>query len=1099
MRNSSKPSLRFLFPFFITFFCFSLIDISVLSVIAQQIRQINDAKTKQIAKFYFEGSELELNPGYCIVAILSHSGGQHCKALPVNLKAHFRSFAMVTPDTLQITRTIMQAYGMENVDVLSSKLVQAFQMLENTVSQKKHYIFKLSDIKRCIDWASDQSTAMQMDHAIAQAFNHVCAPKMVSHDKYIVGMVIDKIFSVPLQVDQHFYDIVTSVTKDFHYEASHEFVQRVCQLQHLINMTTGLILVGKTMTGKSTLLKVLAATLVHPDIENMQTRVVSVNPRSMNLSQLFGRFDPATKEWIDGVLVRTVRENSKDSAERKWIVFDGPVDPQWTDSLGTMLDSSKKLCLFTGEIVALGDRQSIIFECDSLCNASPSMITRCGLMTVSECHDFYLHLIKTWATKRHLRIEHTEALVKLAKWILPPLFDYLNNANISFIHRCPKLHLLENTLKLLDSLLDGGSVDDSEEDYDEMSKGPATVDVQSSEMSEQEFTRYLAEEKEKQKDNEYQQIINQFIFSSIWSIGGLLDSQSRLKFDELFRDLTSGQNPSYPRPTGFPLPRHFQVPRNGRVFDFYFSNQQQGESDWVMFSTKLLEQTVESGGKIYAFQYVPTVETIKQCYLIGSLLKFNIPVVVSGERGTGKTTLMNEIFHKLEKNGRNCPSISLQVKTSSQQLQDIIISKMKRKEKGFYQSPGQKHLVLFIEDLAMPEHDCFGVQGSSELLRQLIESNFTFDSKDGSRIHVEGINICSSLVPSPPGCKQVSERLLRHFNMIGINSLADELVMTIFKNRLDSYFSKPTFPKNFNSYSQDITKATLEVYKNVQNVLLPSPLKSHYIFNLHDLAKVIQGISLAPGQIFDQDGGAFEKLVRLWVHEVYRIFYDRLSDASDQETCFNIVKDVSHRVLHLQFSSVFKHLMKSNGVNPTSDDLHYLMFSDCLNSAADEVYDEVTDFEQAQETLEATFEEMNSDSNSSSVDLVMFRYAIEHVSRIVRVLRQPSGHCLLIGMVGSGRQSLARLATFVAGYELFKIDITKAFGFTDWRKSLRKLLRKAGEDNKQIVFLFSDQQIKVCFSLPNSLFLTFFFPKFLLFVFFFFIFRKLLVKNILLK
>lgn len=93
------------------------------------------------------------------------------------------------------------------------------------------------------------------------------------------------------------------------------------------------------------------------------------------------------------------------------------------------------------------------------------------------------------------------------------------------------------------------------------------------------------------------------------------------------------------------------------------------------------------------------------------------------------------------------------------------------------------------------------------------------------------------------------------------------------------------------------------------------------------------------------------------------------------------------------------------------------------------------------------------------MNLVLFRAAVTHLARIVRILRQDSSNLLLIGVGGVGRQSLTRLAAYHLNYSVRTIQLSKSYGVAQWREDVKDVLMECGLGLKPQVFLLSDQHI----------------------------------------
>lgn len=86
--------------------------------------------------------------------------------------------------------------------------------------------------------------------------------------------------------------------------------------------------------------------------------------------------------------------------------------------------------------------------------------------------------------------------------------------------------------------------------------------------------------------------------------------------------------------------------------------------------------------------------------------------------------------------------------------------------------------------------------------------------------------------------------------------------------------------------TERIVSATIEVYNTITSQLLPTPTKSHYTFNLRDLSKVFQGMTMCPINRIRE----IPSLLRLWYHECCRVFQDRLVNKEDRSWFTELVK-----------------------------------------------------------------------------------------------------------------------------------------------------------------------------------------------------------------
>jgi dynein heavy chain len=176
-------------------------------------------------------------------------------------------------------------------------------------------------------------------------------PKIVVDDRQIfLGLIADLFPGIQAapQVDMELQGRIRTVTRDRGLQAEEGFVLKCVQLAEILEVRHCCFIIGNPGCGKTAVWGTLAGAQT---LGKMDTIHDIVDPKAVTADELFGCMNPKTKEWKDGVLSTIMRDMNKNNGpykphhKYKWIILDGDVDPEWIESLNTVMDDNKVLTL----------------------------------------------------------------------------------------------------------------------------------------------------------------------------------------------------------------------------------------------------------------------------------------------------------------------------------------------------------------------------------------------------------------------------------------------------------------------------------------------------------------------------------------------------------------------------------------------------------------------------------------------------------------------------------------------------------------------------------------------------------------------------------
>ncbi|KAH8051544.1 1-aminocyclopropane-1-carboxylate synthase [Aureococcus anophagefferens] len=894
---------------------FNRINVEVLSVIAQQILTINKGKAAGVEKFQFEGTFMKLNPN-ANPFITMNPGYAGRAELPDNLKALFRPCAMMVPDYALIGEIRLYSFGFEDA--------------------------RRSAEARADAPAVGGDPAWDESKIVLRSVMDVNLPKFTVEDLPLFrGITSDLFPGVELPTADHgaliptideicWSGAVVAPGREYKLEPLGSFTLKIVQLYEMVLVRHGVMIVGQTLSGKTSAIHTLASAMTN-----------------------------------DGILAVIFRNCAMDTGkDRMWVMFDGPVDAVWIENMNTVLDDNKKLCLMSGEIIKMTDRMTMMFEAEDLEQASPATVSRVGMIFCETRNLGWKPFLSVWTeTLEEPWAAHAELFGELYEWLFPPM-TYFVDKFCAVPTPITLIELMRASLRLLDCFMADAAVAGIGNDV------PRSVE-------------------------------GLFILAIVWSVGACVDFEGRKKFarscgscsraakeiegsDEYvdFKNKTPAYDDEVKRASNLAPPAE-----GGSVHDFKFHCKTGTWASWVEPGSRFsIPKDAEFNSVV-----VPTVDTVRHEWLIEQLLVQGFHVLTTGDTGTGKSVSVKN--HRLlsgEDDRYTNIILNFSAQTSANQTQDIIDSKLDKRRKGVLGPPLGKTCFIFWMDHA----GWYNREENS--FRQLIDIQFI-----------------AAMGPPGGGRTQITQRYVRHFNMINFVPFNQESLTRVFLTILDW---------------------SLGSYNNAVKSLSG--------------AVVFQGLSQGHPDVIDGK----EAFVSLWCHECMRVFHDRLINDGDRAW---FVKELGKGV-----SDTFALDYAAKVLVPGLP----LMFGSYLDHTSmpdKRKYRKVVEEATLHESMQYFLLDYNQNSGKR-MSLVLFLNAMEHISRIARIINQPYGNALLMGVGGSGRKSLTTLAVYICDYEMIQIEISKSYGRTEWVEDLKKIFVKAGAeggDGRPTVFLFDDTQI----------------------------------------
>lgn len=1052
---------------------FNRIMSEVLSVIAMQVESITNAKKADAKELNFPG-EVEKIPlkktcGYFITMNPPSYGGR--QKLPENLKVLFRGISMMVPNREVIIQVKLASSGYKMYESLAKKFNVLYALCEEQLSKQRHYDFGLRNILSVLRTAGDslrEDDKRLKDEAALQGkppvepdepflmmrtLRDMNLSKLVAQDTPLFEALLQDIFVGSKTPTQKVYEgIEPEIRKkiaEYQLEEFPSWYRKIIQVYETNNVRHGFMVIGPVGSGKSTIINILAEAM---SVKMNKTIVIKLNPKAFTSQEMYGCND-FSGDWTPGVFSEIWdKANKKDNKMNTWITCDGPVDAVWIESLNTVLDDNKVLTLANGGRIFMRESVKMVFEVENLNNASAATVSRCGQIYVSDIDLGFLPIMEGWINQRtddkkanpaadeaKVRNPISKLFTVSDKTVFLGLMRYYfgdmtskDKPSLNMIELSDRIGAKNPIMKMFPAL-----------------KMSQVLNLLNGILPPMTSTKNA---KRTFSKDDYNKII---LYCIIWGCSGIYEPLERLQFQQALEEKK------------LDLPK---VKDGETIFDYILDMS----GDSVTWS-KITVPKWEVPKKIEFSQILmPTADAARADKLIRYIAFQEYSTVsrrsslVIGGPGTAKTSSVLMYTSKFDSD-MVLHRINFSSATQPIHFQMSIESVCEMKIQRGFGPKDQKQMTVFVDDFSMPELNKYGDQITLEIIRQLIEDGFFYNLEKverGNPKYIENLRYVAAMNHPGGGRNDIPNRIKRQFFIF--NMTLPERIDVIFDPILQTVFRAKDMTEETTQVVNTLSNATISLWKNIKRDLLPTPTKFHYIFNLRDVSRIFKGMcTVLPESIKNTANLAKGELkpeiymIALWKHECERVFIDKLVENKEKlDKIRKYITDSAHENFPQYSNEMTSKLETKN--------YYFLNWARQIELDDNEEiverpprnYESMGDIDKIRKQAELFLRAYNKKTPQKAMDLVLFDDALGHLLRVSRIIEQKRSSALLVGVGGSGKQSLTRLASFILDQKLNQIVLTKGFNESTLKEFLKGLFDLSGHKNLQVCFIMTDAEIK---------------------------------------